>query len=365
MMNFFIDWLQKQGQEIVTQPLSHKVAGMQEAYIRTEGLNKLGWRVIRRKIYLFFTGQHSLMKDKADASWKKGLWIYVRTAQIGDSLMDLAARDFFNSKDCRVDLLTHEKLKDLYEDDEWFDHVTSDVNSLKAEDYDFVIIQSVHHRALKAKVQFYKSKPWLCMQGFYDVPDFARAPWGAQRLMDFWSIQNYKDLERLGTQKLSSQRLVSYENKITDITIVLGGVDPVRTYPHWDQVLQSLGFFQKKAITLIGTGEVAELNGQAILDLKLNLKIRNMVNQLSLSECIDELARTKLLVVADGGAMHLGVAVQVPQMVSLFIKEIPPNLRIPNRYHEHAIVSNTGFIKDIDPNQIAKKIEYVLAGETI
>jgi hypothetical protein len=71
-----------------------------------------------------------------------------------------------------------------------------------------------------------------------------------------------------------------------------------------------------------------------------------MVNQLSLSECIDELARTKLLLVADGGAMHLGVAVQVPQMVSLFIKEIPPNMRIPNRYHEHAIVSTTGYIKE-------------------
>jgi ADP-heptose:LPS heptosyltransferase len=201
------------------------------------------------------------------------------------------------------------------------------------------------------------------MQGFYDVPDFARAPWGAQRLMDFWSIQNNQDLERLGTQKLSSQRLVSYENKITDITIVLGGVDPVRTYPHWDLVLQSLSYLQKKSITLIGTGDVAELAGQTIFKLNLNLKIRNVVNQLSLSECIDELARTKLLLVADGGAMHLGVAVQVPQMVSLFIKEIPPNLRIPNRYHEHAIVSTTGFIKDIDASDIVQKIEHVLAGE--
>ena len=66
-------------------------------------------------MYLFFSGQQSLMKDKADTGWKKGLWIYFRTAQIGDSLMDLAARDFFISRGCRIDLLTHEKLKDLYE----------------------------------------------------------------------------------------------------------------------------------------------------------------------------------------------------------------------------------------------------------
>jgi ADP-heptose:LPS heptosyltransferase len=128
-------------------------------------------------------------------------------------------------------------------------------------------------------------------------------------------------------------------------------------------VLQSLPHLQNKTITLMGIGEVAELAGQAILNLNLNLKIHNMVNQLSLSQCIDELARTKLLLVADGGAMHLGVAVQVPQIVSLFIKEIPPNLRIPNRYHEMAIVSTTGFIKDIDVRHIVRKIEYVLAGE--
>lgn len=362
-MSFFTQWLHKQGQEIVTQPLSHPVDGMQDDYIRTEGLSKLGWRVVRRKIYLFFSGQKNLMQKKADTRWKKGLWIYCRTAQIGDSLMDLAARDFFKSCGCSVDLLTHEKLKELYTGDEWFGHVTSDVNSLKSEDYDFVIVQSVHHRALKAKVKFFKFKPWLCMQGFYDVPDFARAPWGAQRLMDFWSHQSNKDLERLSTQKLSTQKLVSFENKFTDITFVLGGVDPVRTYPYWDLVLQSLPHLQNKTITLMGIGEVAELAGQAILNLNLNLKIHNMVNQLSLSQCIDELARTKLLLVADGGAMHLGVAVQVPQIVSLFIKEIPPNLRIPNRYHEMAIVSTTGFIKDIDVRHIVRKIEYVLAGE--
>ena len=363
MMHFFTQWLHKQGQEIVTQPLSHPVDGLQDGYICTEGLSKLGWRVIRRKMYLFFSGQQSLMKDKADTGWKKGLWIYFRTAQIGDSLMDLAARDFFISHGCRIDLLTHEKLKDLYEGDEWFGHVTSDANSLKSEDYDFVIVQSVHHRALKAKVKYFKTKPWLCMQGFYDVPDFARALWSAQRLMDFWLIQNTKDLERLGTQKLSTQKLVSFENKLTDITFVLGGIDPVRTYPHWDLVLQSIRHFHNKTISLVGTGEVAELTAQAILNLNLNLKIENMVNQLTLSECIDELARTKLLLVADGGAMHLGVAIQVPQMISLFIKEIPPNLRIPGRYHELAIVSSTGFIKDIDARQIVQKIEHVLAGE--
>jgi hypothetical protein len=70
-MSFFTQWLHKQGQEIVTQPLSHPVDGMQDDYIRTEGLSKLGWRVVRRKIYLFFSGQKNLMQKKADTRWKK------------------------------------------------------------------------------------------------------------------------------------------------------------------------------------------------------------------------------------------------------------------------------------------------------
>jgi len=57
MLNFFSKWLNNQGLEIVTQPLSKQVVGMQDDYVLSEGLSKLGWRVIRRKLYLFFPGK--------------------------------------------------------------------------------------------------------------------------------------------------------------------------------------------------------------------------------------------------------------------------------------------------------------------
>ena len=365
MLNFLSKWLNSQGLEIVTQPLSKQVVGMQDDYALTEGLSKLGWRVIRRKLYLFFSGQMGLMQEKADPQWKRGLWIYFRTAQIGDSLMDLAARDLFTHLGCKVDLLTNEKLKELYEGDEWFDSVTADAKSLNPQNYDFIIVQSVHHRALKTKVEFFKSKPWLCMQGYFDVPDFARASWSAQRLLDFWSYTQPIDIALLGTQKLSADRLVAIEKKSIDITIVLGGIDPVRTYPYWEQVLLSTNTIKKKEISLIGMGTVAEQCAKEIVKGSSNFLIHNRVNQLSLSECIKVLANTKVLLVADGGAMHLGVAVQVPHMIALFIKEIPPSLRIPSKYHGQSIVSKTGFIRDIAVEDVCHQLELVLTDQLL
>ncbi len=354
-MNWFTRWINLQGLEVVTQPLSLPVPGMQEDYIRTEGLNKLGWRLIRRKAYLVFSGQLDLLREKADPRWKKGLWIYFRTAQIGDSLMDLAARNFFVRHGCSVDLLCHDSLTHLFHDDEWFHTITSNADSLNPNDYDFVIVQSVHHRALKDKVKYFKSKPWLCMQGYYDVPDFARGPWGAQRLMDFWMVSDRSEIVELGTQKLARRNQVPIKKKSIPLTIVLGGMDPVRTYPYWHEVLSQLAKSVQCEVTLIGIGESATLASQEIEQLNLNLSITNFVNKLSLQDCIDVLAQTQVLLVADGGAMHLAVTVHVPSMVSLFIKGIPPLLRIPEAYHENTLVSATGFVRDIDVQKIVER----------
>jgi ADP-heptose:LPS heptosyltransferase len=74
-----------------------------------------------------------------------------------------------------------------------------------------------------------------------------------------------------------------------------------------------------------------------------------------LQQCLKFLARTQLLLVADGGAMHMGVAMQVPQIISLFIKPIPPQLRLPIQYQSDAITSLTGAVKDIAAQQIVDK----------
>lgn len=346
-------WIKQQGLGIVTQPLAEQVDGTEEDYIRTEGLMKLGLRIIRRKLMLRRKGQSRTLRMSADPTWRKGLWIYQRTPQIGDALMDLACRSFFKECNCSVDLLTSANIEVLLQNDPWFNDVTADVNTLLHRNYDFVVIQSIHHRSLKDKIKYFKHKPWVCMQGFYDVPDFARAQWGAQRLADLWFKSEVADLSWHATQKL----FLDPTARVRDIplTLVLGGKDRSRTYSNWTGVLEGLAKNGVSSVTLIGTGEQAESSAHDILQLALGIEVSNLVNQLKLQQCLQVLARTKLLVVADGGAMHMGVAVKVPQIVSLFIKTIPPELRLPSYYQPNAITSHTGAVGDIEAQQIVDK----------
>ena len=346
-------WIRRQGLGIVTQPLANKVDGTEKDYIQTEGLMKLGLRIIRRKLMLRRTGQSRSLRMSADPKWRKGLWIYKRTPQIGDALMDLACRSFFKECNCSIDLLTDANIEVLLQNDPWFNDVTSDVNTLLHRDYDFVVIQSIHHRSLQDKIKYFKHNPWVCMQGFYDVPDFARAQWGAHRLADLWKKTEVANFSFHAKQKLLFDPTANPRD--ISLTLVLGGKDLCRTYDDWAEVLENLARNGVSSVTLIGTGEQAESCARDILQLGLGIKVSNLVNQLNLPQCLQVLARTQLLLVADGGAMHMGVAMQVPKIVSLFIKSIPPELRLPIQYQSDAITSLTGGVTDIVAQQIVDK----------
>jgi len=359
-MRILTTWIRQQGLGIVTQPLAQKVGGTEKDYIQTEGLMKLGLRIIRRKLMLRRTGQNSTLQMRADPNWRKGLWIYERTPQIGDALMDLACRSFFKECNCTVDLLTDANIAVLFQNDTWFNDVTSDVQTLLHKDYDFVVIQSIHHRSLQDKIKHFKYKPWVCMQGFYDVPDFARAQWGAQRLADLWNKTKSVDLSLHAKQKLFFDSTAMPRD--IPLTLVLGGKDPVRTYSDWVGVMAGLAKNDVSCVTLIGTGEDAGSCARDILQLDLGIEISNLVNQLNLSQCLQILARTQVQLVADGGAMHMGVAVNVPKIISLFIRTIPPELRLPPNYQQHAITSTTGKVSDISKEQIIEKVQQLLQG---
>ena len=346
-------WIRGQGLGIVTQPLSKQVKGTENEYIQTEGLMKLGLRIVRRKLMLRITGQNNSLCMRADPTWRKGLWIYKRTPQIGDALMDLACRSFFNDCNCSVDLLTEANIALLLQNDPWFNKVTSDVRTLLHSDYDFVVIQSIHHRSLQDKIKYFKRTSWVCIQGFYDVPDFARGQWGAQRLMDLWQMNEAVDLTFHAKQKLfldpaSNTRDIS-------LTLVLGGKDMSRTYADWAGVMAGLAKNGVSNVTLIGTGGQAASSARDILNLALEIEVSNLVDQLNLPQCLQILARTQLLLVADGGAMHMGVAMNVPNIVALFIKTIPPDLRLPLNYQPNAITSHTGAVQDIEAQHIVDK----------
>lgn len=334
-MSIFKDWFESQGKLIVTQPLSQVVPARSD-YAQTEGLAHLGKRLLMRKMYLFLKGQGKLRRAMADKQWSQGLWIYERTAQIGDSLMDLAARSLFAECGCEVDLLCKQNLGSLYQADPWFRHIFTEPELALKQKYDFVIIQSVHHRSLKHKVRFFKSLPWVCIQDYYDVPDFSRAQWGARRISDLWEKPSIQ-LEWHGKQKIhytACRQQPSQEG--LRIVLALGGMDCARTYQSWSQVIIGLRDDMQHRITLIGTGAIAQLQAQQIVHNNSNLNIENKVNQTNLDDIKTIFACCDMLVCADGGLMHLGVACDVKKIVALFIEGIPPAYRLPQEYHDMA-----------------------------
>jgi len=356
-----LSWIEELGQQVITQPLSHAVPGNERNYRNSEGLRKLGWRHLRKLIYLNLHRQTELMAVKASPNWKKGLWIYQRTAQIGDSLMDLAPRSLFKLKGLEVDLLTPKHLCEIFQDDPYFNKVFDRIENSELKAYDFVIVQSIHHRALKEKIRHFPMLPWICIQGFYDVPDFARSRWSAQRLIDVFDwTDEQTNLEQHAYPKLGNIKPTLNFDVHPDIEVMIavGGMDPSRTYHQWEQVIRELSNLGVKECVLIGKGDVAEQEAKKIqIELGHLVKIKNLINLTSLIDCARMLETTQTLFTADGGMMHLGVASGTREIVALFTQGINPSFRLPNPLIEGAIQVQSGEINDIAPNEIIERFK--------
>ena len=141
------------------------------------------------------------------------------------------------------------------------------------------------------------------------------------------------------------------------LAIALGGMDPSRIYFQWPKVLTALQGLGFKHCLLIGAGEQAQATSdEMIATLGSAMKIESLVNQVSLDECRTLLAQTELLITADGGLMHMGVASGCKRIISLFTKSIAPSYRLTTQYLGDAIQSSSDLINDIDPERIVHRV---------
>jgi len=352
-------WIERLGREVVTQPLSVEVPSCQEEYFASVGPVKLGFRVLGRKLSLIFWGQSALRRQHLNPEWKKCLWIYTRTAQVGDSLMDLACRNIYKEIGITVDLLTTQNLSELYRGDIWFNKISHNPDDFLKDKYDFIIVQSIHHRSLKFKVKYFKPLPWVCIQEFFDVPDFSRTEWGARRVFDLArQSPSLTHFEYSSRQKFSNDKVQHQKQHNRPLVIAVGGVDAVRTYTHWRKVVEVLATQNVASeVCLIGSGKSAEAMAEEILTLaNSTLRVENQVGKTSLADCFTILCNANIFLAADGGLLHLAVAASAKRIIGLFIVGIPPELRIPMEYRADALISSTGDVNDIDIWHIANKI---------
>lgn len=364
MISTYNDWLRKQALSSVTQPLSVGVDSNDENYFRDQGYEKLGWRHFRRRVQFALSGQQKHLKNHIEPNWKRGLWIYKGVPQIGDALMDLAPRSLLRQQGICIDLYTDTHLAAMFNGDPWFERVYDDAQTIKSQNYDFVIVPSHKGRSLRHKSRLLPNLAWISMHGFYTGPEFHRGKFATQRIMDLLEHEA-TELEFAQHQQQKLRPLVSRpaeRRDFTKIAFALGGVDASRTYNDWVPLTKALLRDSKKIeITLLGSTNAEETARVLMSACAATTRISNQVNHTDLPECRDLIQQQDVIIAADGGLMHLGATTKT-RLVSLFHVGVDPLWRLSGAHLQSALQSATNKVSDIPVSTVVQGISKALNG---
>lgn len=356
---WFSTRLEHWGRVSVTQPLTRVVASNSSAYLLDTGSSKLGWRHLRRLIYFKLSGQVGLCRSNIPSDCKRVLWLYRGIPQLGDALMDLAPRSLLCQAGLTVDLYTEPHIATLFQADTYFSKVIWSHSELNADDYDFAIVPSNKRRSLKDKARFLPKLPWLSMHGFYTGPEFHRAQFAAQRFVDALNLSmDPTDFDAHARQKLAPLSARHTTNARLKLGIAMGGVDPLRTYTRWPEVLQLIIDSFNVELTLLGSDNGLILANT--LTKKWPTNINNCVGRTTLQECRALINAQDIFISCDGGLMHLAVTTNT-SLISLFQSSVHPSWRLPPNLCSVALQAKTTDVNSIEPKSIIDMVHLLVS----
>jgi hypothetical protein len=327
-------------EETWTPPFPQALPSNAEQYAASVSWWKVARRRGLRELNMAWHGQGRLVRSHIDpAIHRRILWIHQGTPQVGDSLMDLAARVLLKGQVERLDLLTDAHLLDLYRHDEVFTEVASSPSTLPR-DYDLILLHSTSSRSVKDKLAHFRELPFAHIQGVYTGPEFNRTLFGFYRLAQLMKSP-------LGVDKLNRMARPSMRASVDEevavaklgvpagaVAVALGGVRDWRTYTQWAEVLKGLAEAGVQApVVLLGSENGLALRDE-IFAAGTGLKLIDRVGQHSLGEVHALMRRCALVLCADGGLLHVAHTAGVP-VVALFAGIIEPRFRVTaaNRTH--------------------------------
>lgn len=357
-----IDLRLKQLALSTTTPRLKKPVGMAppQQYIAEMGHEKLGWRAWRRRLVFMASGQEKLELDSLQAAGKRGLWLYFGEGQIGDALMDLAPRSLLQAKGFHMDLLTDPHLARFFQGDPWFAAVTDDVPAAARVSYDFVIVLSHKRRSIRAKCKYFSQLPWASVLEDFTGPNFDRASYATQRLSDLLGLElSATEFFAHARQKLKTQLAPAGPEEASEqlgkaVALSIGGVDPLRTYSGWLEVIAGLMRHGKNEFLLVGSGNGVADAQRIEQEFGLLARVHNYVGKCSIAKSHDLLAAARVAVCADGGLMHLAATTRTP-LVALFSAAIRPEWRLHKRAGVTFACSTSRDVNDISPQEIVEK----------
>jgi hypothetical protein len=158
--------------DVLTPPPNIQIPYV-ELPITTKKKWSLAKKKLKRNFILLILGQKDLLEKKAPQNTKKILFIYFGTPSLGDSLMDLSFKQFFNSYDLKVDMLTSEVVKNLYDEDNCFRKIVCTTKELDTS-YDHIIIDSLNSKNLWYKFSYLRKAKFSSLIGLYKGRHYSR-----------------------------------------------------------------------------------------------------------------------------------------------------------------------------------------------
>jgi len=308
-------------------PFKYKIPNKTNQFFRERKLIKNYFKFLKRKFFIYITGQRGLKVDYIDSKAKRILWINMTAPSLGDSLMDLSGRSLINNK-C-IDLFTDHSNAFLFENDKFFRNVYSQVADVKSK-YDLVIIDSFSPRSFSIKVQVAKTIPYVGLFGFYNGPEVNRVLFSHHRINHLQGYEkskneiNHTAKNHLFINQSDKKYIDSLKLPEKFYTIVIGGEWGYRTYNDWESVIKKIREFDKYAELIL----VGSINGKSEAEKihSTDPLLINFVAKLTFLQTAEVINRSRMTLCCDGGLMHAANALDTP-VLCLFAR-LSENMRL-------------------------------------
>lgn len=236
------------------------------------------------------------------------LWINLAAPSLGDSLMDLAAREMLTGRD--LDLLTSPKNASLYAHDAVFRRVSVSAVECRrwhqARPYDLIILDAFSPRIVARKALIAPWTPFVGLYGFLNGFEVHRTYFAFARmayLMDCSVPPVQQPVLTTGASNpLAGQ---------TYLCIAVGGEWAFRTYPRWAEVIKAL---DTTDIVLLGSENGREEAERLTHQFD---SIQSFVGATDLLTAAAIIQDCQQFIGCDGGLWHIACALSKPT-VALF-----------------------------------------------
>ena len=301
-------------------PFKYAIPTYTKQYLKSKSIYQRFLKFFKRYIFIVLKGQKNLETFSILPCHHKILWINLSASSLGDSLMDLSSRVMLLDKN--VDLFTNEKNKHIYQDDEIFNNVFSQINEMQNTKYDLVILDSYSTRSVKVKSLIAPRYPYVGMFGYFNGPEVNRILFSFHQMNNLLGNNLHEgEINNIAKNLITiseSDKLIV--NDIVDknyIAIALGGEWEYKTYKKWDEIIEQLiAHNQDLSIVLIGSDNAIQQSLEIIKKFSEH-NFLNFVARLSFNQTIEVIRQSKLLLCCDGGLLHGATAVNANTLALL------------------------------------------------